>query len=271
MRPQLGSEPAIAVFTSGELAMPRAIRAAPSFVEPPPSPDGDQLPRAFAIARNCLRQRFHHGRDRRLHLRHLLRHRAARPRRRWPAAPACRWSKCRRPPTSGCSCAPRRASASRATARAGNIASVRTKPSVVAISGWIMPEPFVMPAMRTVPRRSLTSANAVFGTRSVVMMARAASSKPFAAQPLHQPRQRVDDFAADRVPRRSRPWRPAAPASPAASAACAAACDVASATASPVRVAQLALPAFTRMAPPARGHPQCAGTAAPAPPARGSA
>ena len=33
-----------------------------------------------------------------------------------------------------------------------------------------------MPAIRTTPRRSLTSPNAVFATRSVVMMARAASS-----------------------------------------------------------------------------------------------
>ena len=30
IRPQFGSDPAIAVFTSGELAMLRAIRAAPS-------------------------------------------------------------------------------------------------------------------------------------------------------------------------------------------------------------------------------------------------
>ena len=60
---------------------------------------------------------------------------------------------------------------------AGMAASVITKPSVVAIIGWIMPLPFVMPATRTAPRRSLASAKAVFGTRSVVMMARATPSK----------------------------------------------------------------------------------------------
>ncbi len=32
------------------------------------------------------------------------------------------------------------------------LASVRMKPSVVAMRGWIMPEPLVMPAMRMVPR-----------------------------------------------------------------------------------------------------------------------
>ncbi len=71
----------------------------------------------------------------------------------------------------------------------GMSASVMTKPSVVAMRGWIMPEPLVMPAMRTVPRRSCTSAKAVLGTRSVVMMARAASSKRSGVKSGHQARQ----------------------------------------------------------------------------------
>src|SRR5476651_627588 len=63
-------------------------------------------------------------------------------------------------------------------------ASVITNPSVVAICGWIMPEPLVMPATRTMPRRSLAWANAVFGARSVVMIARAASSNRSPLNPL---------------------------------------------------------------------------------------
>src|ERR1039458_8978486 len=66
---------------------------------------------------------------------------------------------------------------------AGIWASVSTKPSVVAMRGWIMPEPLVIPAMRTVPRRSLTSPNASLGTRSVVMMAPATPPKPSSRRP----------------------------------------------------------------------------------------
>ena len=57
MRPQLGSEPAMAVFTSGELAMARAMRAAASSDGAPRYVDGDELARAFAVARDGLRQR----------------------------------------------------------------------------------------------------------------------------------------------------------------------------------------------------------------------
>ena len=56
MRPQLGSEPAMAVFTSGELAMARAMRAAASSVGAPRHVDGDELLRALAVARDRLRQ-----------------------------------------------------------------------------------------------------------------------------------------------------------------------------------------------------------------------
>ena len=68
-----------------------------------------------------------------------------------------------------------------------------TKPSVVAMCGWIMPEPLVMPAIRTAPRRSVTSREGHLGHRSVVMMARATSPKRSSAQALDQARQRVGD------------------------------------------------------------------------------
>ena len=122
-------------------------------------------------------------------------------------------------------------------------------PSVVAISGWIMPVPLVMPAIRTVPRRSLTSANAVLGTRSVVMMARATSSKRSADSPLTRRGSasvillRIQ-FHADHAGGRGQHL-----VTPAGAAVWPRPCSVASATASPVRVAQLALPALTRMAP----------------------
>ena len=66
MRPQFGSDPAIAVFTSGEFAMVRAIRSASCFVRGAFDVDGHQLPRAFAVARDLLRQRFQHLGQRRL-------------------------------------------------------------------------------------------------------------------------------------------------------------------------------------------------------------
>ena len=50
---------------------------------------------------------------------------------------------------SGCSCARPRASAWRAARGRASCASVMTKPRVVAMRGWIMPDPLVMPAMRT--------------------------------------------------------------------------------------------------------------------------
>ena len=158
MRPQLGSEPATAVFTSGELAMARAMRAAPSSLGAPETIDGDQLPRAFAIARDGPRQRFHHAGDRLFHLGHLLRV--------GPHAGSAVGQQHQRVvggsvaihARAGCSCAPPRASAcARSSADRESAASVITKPSVVAMRGWIMPEPLVMPAMRTVPRRSFTS------------------------------------------------------------------------------------------------------------------
>ncbi len=54
MRPQLGSDPAMAVLTRGELAMERAMAAAASSLGAPFDFDGDQLARAFAIAGDLL-------------------------------------------------------------------------------------------------------------------------------------------------------------------------------------------------------------------------
>ena len=57
-------------------------------------------------------------------------------------------------------------------------ASVVTTPSIVAIMGSIMPEPFAIPPMRYAPVAAVTSTAASFGNGSVVMMARAAEGPP---------------------------------------------------------------------------------------------
>ncbi len=54
-------------------------------------------------------------------------------------------------------------------------ASVKTKDSIVAMSGAIMPAPLAMPLMVTVALPSFAVAVATFGKVSVVMMALAAS------------------------------------------------------------------------------------------------
>ena len=54
-------------------------------------------------------------------------------------------------------------------------ASVKTKDSMVAMSGAIMPAPLAMPLMVTLALPSLTVAVATFGKVSVVMIALAAS------------------------------------------------------------------------------------------------
>ncbi len=239
----------MAVFTSGELAMARAMRAAASSLAAPETRMVISL-RAPSPSRAMLRARFlHHARDAALPRRPFPWDRAARRKRRWPAAAAYRWWRCRHPRRCGCSCArPPRRSMRRSMAT-GISASVSTKPSVVAMRGWIMPEPLVMPAMRTVPRRSLTSAKASLATRSVVRMARATLPKPSSREAGDQARQRVDDelgvqFHADHAGGSRQHLR-----RPAAATGAPRTRQQASATASPVRVAQLALPAFTRIAP----------------------
>ena len=47
------------------------------------------------------------------------------------------------------------------------------KPSIVAMFGWIMPDPLLMPVMRVSPPESSTVVVTVFGTKSVVKIARA--------------------------------------------------------------------------------------------------
>jgi len=57
-------------------------------------------------------------------------------------------------------------------------ASVATNASIVAMSGWIIPEPFAMPVTVTGTPSIVTRRDAPFGTVSVVMIARAASNQP---------------------------------------------------------------------------------------------
>ena len=57
-------------------------------------------------------------------------------------------------------------------------ASVVTKDSIVPMLGWIIPEPLAMPPIRTAFPPSSSSTLICFITRSVVMMAPAASSLP---------------------------------------------------------------------------------------------
>ena len=56
----------------------------------------------------------------------------------------------------------------------GTAASVVTKPSIVAIIGSIIPEPFAIPPIAASRPPSVTRAAASFGNGSVVMIARAA-------------------------------------------------------------------------------------------------
>ena len=53
----------MAVLTSGELAMARAMRSAAVVVGRAADVDGDQLPRAFAVAHDLAGQVFHHFAD----------------------------------------------------------------------------------------------------------------------------------------------------------------------------------------------------------------
>ena len=102
MRPQFGSEPAIAVFTSGEFAIDRAIfSAARSLVAPSTSmvtsfcaPSPSLTICRASDSSTSVSAVFEGGQAR-----------AARPTLRWRARPTCRWSRCRRPRKCGCSSA----------------------------------------------------------------------------------------------------------------------------------------------------------------------
>ena len=193
MRPQLASSPAIAVLTSGELAIDRPIRrAAPSSAAPPtrtatnfvaPSPSrttccarssstsssaGAEIrqPRIAGVGDGTMRRAGRWRRQQRVVGRGVAvdgdRVERAR-RRRPPAAPAAR--------------------------SAAIAASVKTKPSIVAMSGAIMPEPLAMPLIVTGTPSMLALAVAPFGKVSVVMMVRAAACQSSAPRPIQQRRQ----------------------------------------------------------------------------------
>ena len=64
----------------------------------------------------------------------------------------------------------------RSSSGCGTAASVVTNPSIVAIIGSIIPEPFAMPPIVTSRPPIAIRAAASFGNGSVVMIARAASA-----------------------------------------------------------------------------------------------
>ena len=82
-----------------------------------------------------------------------------------------------------------------------------TKPSVVARFGWIMPEPFVMPEMITSPPFSATSACAILGTVSVVIIECATSGKRLSSRSSKRRGTAFTISVADPFPRRSHPSR----------------------------------------------------------------
>ena len=65
----------------------------------------------------------------------------------------------------------------------GTLASVKTKPSMVAMSGAIMPEPLRKPLMVTVRSPILAWRVASLGKVSVVMIAAAAAAQPSSRAP----------------------------------------------------------------------------------------
>ena len=66
---------------------------------------------------------------------------------------------------------------SASSARCDTFASVATNPSIVAMSGRIMPAPFAIPVTVTSPALSRARREAAFGTVSVVMIASAAAAQ----------------------------------------------------------------------------------------------
>src|ERR1017187_3294828 len=179
-RPQLASSPAIAVFTSGELAIDMAMRRAEAFDTAPsttistslraPSPSraicSDKLASTCCSA---LLKSFRRG----------SRARAIRGVFALPVAKIISVSEVEVSPSMvtalKVSVTPSLSSACKAGAAIA--ASVKTKESMVAMSGAIMPEPLAMPLTVTValPMRAL--AVATLGKVSVVMIAFAADRK----------------------------------------------------------------------------------------------
>ena len=202
MRPQFGSSPAIAVLTSGELAMASATLPRVRVGAAPVTAHLDELGRPLAVAHHLMREVAHDPRQRRLEGR--------RPRVRRAAiggiAAAGRRHQQRvrgRGVAVDGDAVEGRVAFARATIACSSpgatAASVKRKTSIVAMSGAIMPEPLAKPAIVTGTPPSSTRAAAPFGKVSVVMIARAARSAAAGAE-LGR--------AARRAPRRSA--RPAA-------------------------------------------------------------
>ena len=179
MRPQFGSPPWRAVFTSGDVATACAASFASASVRAPRDGHVQDARRAFAVP-------HHHPRERR-----------GRRRSRRAGSPARR-----RAPTSRAPSRPggqekhgvvRRgvavdgdrvealsAASARVDLRNAGVAaaSVMTNASIVAMFGWIIPAPFAIPT--TDPRRPfhVNVARATFGPTSVVRIARDAAPRP---------------------------------------------------------------------------------------------
>ena len=116
------------------------------------------------------------GRRRPARPRRAARRRRARPRpRRTPAAARCRWWTCSRRSRPGRTSCWSPAAARRPAGRPGRSASVVRTTSIVASPGASMPAPLAIPPTRKPPAPTATDC---FGTESVVMIARAASSAP---------------------------------------------------------------------------------------------
>ncbi len=259
MRPQLGSSPAIAVLTSGELPIARAMRrAARSWAAPVTLTVTNLLAPSPSRATCWARSRSRSSRA------------ARKPSRRWssgstisglsalPVAAASTVSEVEVSLSTVMQLKLRSAaSASRAcSVTGGSFASVKAKASIVAMSGAIMPEPLAIPVNVTGTPPISAWRTAPLGKVSVVMIASAAAC------------QGAVPSASARSSRRSvmRSAGSGSPITPVeATKTCsrahfrtrAAAATSSPTAASPLRpVKALALPAFTRMARP-RPMPAC--------------
>ncbi len=183
-RPQLASSPAIAVFTSGEFAIDSAIRRADFLETAPltmtrtslraPSPSRAICSERSASTPESARRKF-------LSRPSLALEILGAP--DLAAAPVANRSSVSEVDVSPSIVTALNVSSTslfrqRRAMRAPRCgASVKTKASIVAMSGAIMPAPLAKPLMRTVALPSFALAVASFGNVSVVMIAFAASSQ----------------------------------------------------------------------------------------------
>ena len=169
-RPQLASSPAIAVLTSGELAIDSAMRRAERLRRRALDDDLDQLARALAVARDLLGEIGEHaartprGRPSaadRSRARSSARLRAA------PVAKASSVSEVEVSPSivTALNVSTTASETIACSAGAAIGASVKTNDSMVAMSGAIMPAPLAMPLIVTVASPSFARAVATFGKR----------------------------------------------------------------------------------------------------------